>query len=239
VACVVLNATCVLLTYERTFWAVTILGCLFVTARARRLQRMRALLLAPVAILLVFIPLATLSPHTLTTARERLLSVGQYGSDRSVSYRITEYGHVFDEIQLRPVVGSGLGATVYWGRPDDHVPPKTFTFAHNGYLWIAWKLGLPAALLLFGAVAAAIVRRGPPQGSRLYAALFTGAQGALLALMVASVTFPAFSAFPITTVMGVLLAVAAAPRAAHAPAQARLRTRRRPAGSVARVSSAA
>ena len=89
--------------------------------------------------------MAVAAPRDLTAARERLLSLGNYGSDLSVRYRLTESRHVIDEIRAQPLVGSGLGATILWGRAYEGVRPSTESFAHNGYLWLAWKLGAPAA----------------------------------------------------------------------------------------------
>jgi hypothetical protein len=120
---------------------------------------------------------------------------------------------VIAEIRGQPLVGSGLGATILWGRAYEGVRPSTESFAHNGYLWLVWKLGAPAAglvLLLFGT--AVLWRR--PRGPTTLEAIRGGAQAALLLLLLASVTFPAFEALGITTVMGLLVAVCFAPREA-------------------------
>jgi O-Antigen ligase len=212
VVVLLLNAFCLLVTYERTFWVVTVAACALVVMRANANQRARAILVAPVVLILSFVLLATLAPGTLTTTRERLLSIGQYGTDESVDYRVLESQYVSAQIIDRPLLGSGLGATVRWGRPLKQVPAKTYTYSHNGYLWIAWKLGIPAALLLFGGLAWAAVRRGRPRGSPLFVASATAAQAALFALLIANVTFPSVSSLSITATMGVLLAFCVLPR---------------------------
>lgn len=206
---VALNTLCVLLTFERTFWLVTILGCLFVLARSTPTARLRALLLVP--LVLVLVPVAALFPTTITTAQERLLSIRQYGSDASVSFRVTEYREVADEVAARPWAGSGLGATAYFGWPEAQVRATEQSFSHNGYLWLAWKLGIPGALLLVGGVALAVARRGVGRGDPLMRPACVAAQASLLALSVASITFPAFHARSITPTMGLLLALAAVP----------------------------
>jgi hypothetical protein len=150
--------------------------------------------------------MAALAPGDLTAARERLLSVGSYGTDLSVRYRVTESRHVLDAIRAQPLVGSGLGATILWGRAYEQVQPTTESFAHNGYLWLAWKLGLAGAALVVLLLALALAARGPPHGS-VTGALRGGAKAALLALLLGSITFPAFEALGITAVMGVLLAL--------------------------------
>jgi hypothetical protein len=55
-------------------------------------------------------------------------------------------------------------------------------------------------------LALALAARGPPHGS-VAGALRGGAKAALLALLLGSITFPAFEALGITAVMGVLLAL--------------------------------
>ena len=205
VAVIALNAVCVLLTFERTFWVVTVVACSFVILKASPGRRARALALAPLAVLAGMVTLAAVAPDTLTTARERLLSLNQYNTDSSVAYRLRESQQVIDEIRLRPAIGSGLGAAVWWGRPANEVPPEIHYFAHNGYLWAAWKLGVPVAILLWGSIFLAIARRGRAAGGPLTASLTSGAQASLLALALAAVTFPGVSSKTITATMGVLL----------------------------------
>jgi hypothetical protein len=210
-AVVIVNGISILLTYERTFWIVTPLACGFVVAKASGSQRLRATAWGVVAIGLSLVAISTLAPRELTAARERLLSLSQYANDSSVRYRTTESRHALDEIGAHPIAGSGFGATIFWGRPWADVPPSSSAFIHNGYLWLAWRLGIPGALLLLGPLALAVVWRRPRRGDPLFGAVRNGCQGALLALLVASVTFPSFSQLGITPAMGVLLAICAVP----------------------------
>jgi hypothetical protein len=213
-ACIALNAICILLTFERTFWLVTLVACAFVVLRTGREQRARAVALVPVVVVVSAVPLAFLAPDTLTTARERLLSLNQYASDSAVSYRVREAQETIEEIHLAPVAGSGLGASIWWGRPASEVPPSVNYFVHNGYLWTAWKLGIPIALLLWLPLFLAILRRGRVAAGRVVAGVATGAQASLLALAVTAVTFPSVASKTITTTMGLLLAFCLLPRRA-------------------------
>jgi O-antigen/teichoic acid export membrane protein len=208
VAVVALNAVDLLLTYERTFWVATVLALGLVVMRATPRQRVRALAVGPALLALVLAGTGVLAPSALTAARERLLSLGQYGSDLSVRFRLTETRSVIGAIEAHPVVGSGLGATILWGRPYEGVRPTTESFAHNGYLWLVWKLGAPAAALVLALIGAAMLSRGPPV-TTTPGALRAGAQAALLLLLIASLTFPAFNTLGITAVMGVLVALCA------------------------------
>ena len=112
------------------------------------------LVLAPVV--------STFAPGALSAASERLLSLNQYGSDDSVRYRLQEGRHVIDKIQAHPFVGWGLADEIFYGLPWLQTPPTAESFAHNGYLWLSWKLGIPGALLLFAVIAWAIAARPPP-----------------------------------------------------------------------------
>ncbi len=213
---VVLNGIDLVLTYERTFWVGTLLALAVLAVRTGREQRVRAVAVGGVLIALVLGGMAVAAPRDLTAAGERLASIGQYGTDLSVRYRLTESRHVLEQIHSRPLLGSGLGATILWGRPYEGVRPSEESFAHNGYLWLAWKLGLPTAALLVLLLGVAVLWRRP-RGPTVLEALRGGAQAALLLLLLATFTFPAFEALGITAVMGVLAALAFAPRETSAP----------------------
>ena len=217
-----LSAVGALLTFERTFWVVAILGCAFVALRARRIERGKVILASVTAGAVALMLTAALSPGTFTTARERLLSIGQYGSDNSVAYRLRESRFVAAEIREAPIDGSGLGATVYWGRPSEGVRAEDLSYSHNGYLWLAWKIGVPAAILVFGLVALAVLMR-PARNAEdpLMETITVGCQGALFALLVVNVTFPSVSALSSTPTAGVLLAFCAVGLTERSPAAAR------------------
>jgi energy-coupling factor transporter transmembrane protein EcfT len=206
----VLNAVSLLLTFERTFWVAAVAGILVVTARATSKQRLKALLVLPPLVLVSFAALALLLPAELTTARQRLESVGQYGTDKSVRYRVVESQHVVERIRAHPLSGSGLGASIYWGQPWSQVAPTAQTFTHDAYLWLGWKLGLVGAALVVALLATAILSRGPPRDDELRRSVRSGAQGALLTLAIISVTFSTFAELSATAVMGVLLSLALA-----------------------------
>jgi O-antigen ligase len=206
-ALVGLNAIGLLLTYERTFWLATALGLGLIAVRAGFAQRLRVAVLVAGLVLVIAPVMSTVAPGALSAASERLLSLNQYSSDDSVRYRLQEGRHVIDKIQAHPIVGSGLADEVFYGLPWLRSPPTASPFAHNGYLWLVWKIGIPAALLLFAVIAWAIVARPPPRIDPVFRATRIGAQAALLVMLVVSITFPSFSALNITAVNGVLLAM--------------------------------
>lgn len=204
-----LNALALLLTFERTFWVAAIAAIGMVILRLGGATRMRALIATPLLAVVAVAVLSVAAPALLATAQQRLLSLGQYGSDNSIRYRVIESQHVLVKIAARPLAGWGLGDTVWWGRPYANVPATSHKFSHNGYLWLAWKIGIPLTLLLTLLIGAAIFWRGPPASAGLPAAVRLGGQAGLLALFVINITWPSFRMPSITPVMGVLLALAA------------------------------
>ena len=160
--------------------------------------------------------MSVFAPAELTTAHERLTSISQYSSDNSVRYRLTESRFVLERIRAEPLAGSGLAATIFWGRPWAQQPPKPYGFSHNGYLWLAWKIGIPAASLLVLLMALGVVLRPPPGDTLTTRAVRRGAQGAIAGLLLATMTFPSFSALSITPAYGLLLALAVCPEATRA-----------------------
>lgn len=210
-AAMVLNLVSLLLTYERTFWVATAIAFVFIVIKGGRRSRARALVSMPAVVLLAIGLLLTPSPQVLVAARERLYSLGDYRTDNSVQYRIIESEQVFAKIRARPIDGQGLGATVFYARPRDHVPARAYHYTHNGYLWLAWKVGTPAAVMLWVLIAMAISQGRHPDGDHRFAAVRDGSQAGLLLLMVVNVAFPTFNTYGITAVMGLLVAFSFAP----------------------------
>ncbi len=206
-AVLVLNAVALLLTFERTFWVAAAVAIAFVTLRLGGSSRLRGLVWTPVGALVGAAATAVLAPGEFVTARERLLSIGQYGSDNSLLYRLIESQHVVAKIVEHPIAGSGFADTIFWGRPYAGVPPQAYAFSHNAYLWLSWKLGIPLTVLLVVLILRAIFWRGSVEDNHLYSAARTGCQGALLALLIISVTWPALRILSITPVIGLFVAM--------------------------------
>jgi O-antigen ligase len=211
-----LNLAACLVTFERSFWLDALAGLLFVAITAAGFKRLKVLsILAGVATITV-VALSLFAPSTLTTAEQRFRSLSGYGSDPSVRYRVVESGFVYERIRAHPVSGSGLGATIFWGQPWARTTPKTRNYSHNAYLWLAWKVGLPAAALLVSLLGLSLLSRAAPREEELSLVLRRGAQGAIVGLLLASTTFPSVSQLSITAVIGMLLALAISPQSAPA-----------------------
>lgn len=204
VAVLLLNAVSLVLTYERAFWLAAAMAIGIVVVRAGHAQRIRAIIWGFFGVVLASVAFSVIAPGQATAVRERFLSLGQAERETSVTYRLIETRHVIDQIHEREITGSGLGATITWGRPSEGVPPSTESYSHNAYLRTAWKLGIPGALLLLAILAVALVGRQARGDS---AVLHTGARAALLALMVMAVTGPVFDTLNASAGIGLLLAM--------------------------------
>ena len=204
-AILVLNAVCLVLTFERTLWVATAVGCAVVAVTSGAPTRRLAAKWAGAG-LAALVVVAAVSPGVARTALERLTSVSQVATDTSFTSRVVESRAVADAIVLRPLTGSGFGATITWGQRDVFATVTT-SFSHNGYLWLAWKLGIPAAVFVVGLIIAALLRRPPSDGDPDWQALQRGSQAGVLSLLLVAMTFPVFNVLGITAATGLLLAV--------------------------------
>jgi O-antigen ligase len=207
---VALNAAALMFTFERSFWLAIGAGLIFLLLRIGWGQRIRLLLGVPALALLLVAAMSVLAPSELHAARERVLSLSRYRVDPSFTYRQVENQRVKQHIRAQPINGSGLGASQLIGRPGTRAPVVRRRYAESGYLWLAWKLGIPAAALLCAAMLYSILcRQGPPES--LGRSLRIGSQASLVTLAASSVAFAPFNSIAGTTMIGVLMAVAIGP----------------------------
>lgn len=205
VAVLALNTICLFLTFERTLMVSTVLACVFVVMSAGAEARRQAMRWVPAigAFLIVGTGLAAAQART---ALERLAMLGDVDSDNSYTHRMIEADVLKDEILARPLFGSGFGASVTWGWGDKFAVSTT-PFADLGYHWLAWKVGLPGAILITVILLGAVFRRSHGEESDPWKAIRIGSRGGLLALLATSVLFGVFNALGITAAIGVLVAI--------------------------------
>jgi len=205
-----LNCLCVLLTYERSVWAASLLGCLAVAMRAGRAAWPVAARWSALGVAAV-LAWAVVSPGALTTSAGRITSIFSVQSDSSAQSRAVESAAVLRAIRRSPVVGAGFGATLTWGGGNHAQFGETTTnFTHEGYLWLAWKAGVPFAVALVACLWFAALRRTRRTRDRALAALRAGCHAALLASLLVCLVFPEFNALGVTALLGLLLAVCVA-----------------------------
>jgi O-antigen ligase/polysaccharide polymerase Wzy-like membrane protein len=204
-AIILLNGVCLAVGYERTMWATTAGACLLLVLAAGPAARRMALRFALLALSVTGV-LAVAAPGEARAVIERLMSVLHYSTDDSYLYRMIESRNVIGLITQRPITGSGFGATVTWGA-EDQFGTVTTSYAHNGYLWLAWKIGIPAAVLFLVLLGGALFKRSVSAETDYWRAMRRGSQAALLALLLINAMFATFSILGVTALMGLLVAV--------------------------------
>jgi hypothetical protein len=213
------NCVAVVLTFERTFVLTLLAGFFVVFVRATARQRGRLALSGVTALGCCVLALALASPAALSAYKARLASITAARTDPSVTYRVEESRLVVGAIRGEPLTGSALGATILIGRPGTTRPLAPRRYAENGYLWLAWKVGVPAALLLLSALGLAVL--APRQRGEELAAMILrrGCQAGVAVALLASVTFGSFTQIGMTVATGVLAALCfATPIASRTPA---------------------
>jgi O-antigen ligase len=155
--------------------------------------------------------LSAVSPGTLQTAEQRLFSIGRYQTDNSVRYRTVESRYVIEKIRERPLLGWGMADEIHWGQPWTQTRPADQSYTHVGYLWLVWREGLLGGAVLLALLFLAALWRGRAAAGDLVAAVRTGCQAGLIAMLITNLTFPAFQGTQATYLMGFLVAYSAIP----------------------------
>jgi O-antigen ligase len=208
----VLNVVSLLLTFERTAWVATVAGILVIGMRIGHARRVRVFLAIAICCVVGVTTLAAVSPSTLQTAEQRLLSIGQYKTDPSVRYRTVESGFVLAKIRAKPLLGWGLGDTIFWGQPWDQSPPIAQSYTHVGYLWLVWREGLLGAAVFLLLLALSAAWPGRARGGNLVATMRIGAQASVVTILIMNFSYPAFhQGSQATYTMGFLVAYCALP----------------------------
>jgi O-antigen ligase len=207
----VLNVAALVLTFERSFFVAMVAGVILLIVKAPHRQRERLLVWSPIPFVAIVITLAVAAPTVLKAYEARLLSLGSYQTDSSVTYRVAESQLVSDQIAQHPVTGNAFGSFIMIGRPGTNVPIAPRRYAESGALWLAWKMGWPSAAVIWLLMILAAVWRSRRGDDPVYAAARLGAQASLAALAVVSISWNPFSQIAITPTMGVLIAICAAP----------------------------
>ncbi|MBL8005705.1 MAG: O-antigen ligase family protein [Candidatus Kapabacteria bacterium] len=126
----------------------------------------------------------------LTMVGKRFTSSSKASQDLSILVRVKESGLLLNRISESPLGGYGLGAKYhYYDMIEKHT--VYYTFAHNGYLYAAFKFGIPHALLIYFPFFSSVligfyVARKTKNTYTMYFALVSA--GTLLAMLSISMT---------------------------------------------------
>lgn len=205
-----LNGLCLVLTFERSLWGAALAGCVVVVLTSGAAMRRRAIIWSAAGSVLLVLAAAA-APGVATTTFERLFSITRLLTDTSYTSRVVESQAAIEMIAERPLSGSGFGALLTWGQRDVFATLTT-PFIHNGYLWLAWKIGIPATIFIVALIAVAVLRRVRTAEDPMWHALRRGSQVTLAAMLLICTVFPVFNVLGITAAMGFFAAVSCSRR---------------------------
>lgn len=126
---------------------------------------------------------------------ERFFSATKGTRDASVKVRVIESQAAIDGIASHPLSGVGLGGRVFF---YDVISETTGspTFIHNGYLFLAYKLGIPITFMFVLSICLYIYEgfaKARLLQDILYKCTVMGATAALLAVLLVSITSNQFA----------------------------------------------
>lgn len=137
-----------LVTFGRAVWFAALVGALVVAASMGWRVFARFLVLGSVLAGVLFAVLWTVRPHTAEAVIDRALSVRrEVSTGSSFEWRVIETQYALKNIAGSPLIGIGLGG---FNHPSFHVrmDDNLRRYVHNGYLYLAVKLGVGAVVLL-------------------------------------------------------------------------------------------
>ena len=219
-----LCAVGILLTFGRTTWGATLLGVFVVVALLGPRKSGPMLAWSLLGSLLALTMLLAVKPAMLDALVVRATSVGkeiEYGA--SAAWRYYEAAQVMPQITAHPVLGLGLGAA-YRGPARSDALPEQVRYIHNGYLYIASKLGLPALSLLVWCLAMVLLwswRGARTEQDLEFRGIHAAVCAGVLSVMLASITEPHLMRDSSIAYLGVLAGLTVVLRRhASLPAQA-------------------
>lgn len=164
----------------------------------RRARRVVGAMLVSVAIGLgvVLVVYPKFASVITSAVGQRLASVASASQDLSLRSRVAESERLVSHyIASSPVIGYGYG--VRFGFDDPISGGTTWTyFIHNGYLWAAYKYGIPIALLLVGVIFYPLVRLlylAPRRHDGLMRAIVAATTGYTLCVLIMNNTSTLFT----------------------------------------------
>ena len=185
----------IFLSYGRTTFAVVAV-CLVTVVSWLNLRKLSELIMLFVLAICIAASLtALLKPKSLASIYYRMTSIDtEIESGYSAQWRFWEAEFIIPIIQKHPFIGVGLGAD-YKGSSGSSKLPDLNRYVHNGYLYMAGKMGLPALTFFLLAIATifAMGRRLAKGDASPEIRVVSGACAAMMiSFLLASVTEPHF-----------------------------------------------
>ena len=185
----------IFLSYGRTTFAVAALCVVIVVSWLNFKKLSQLVVMFVLAICIAASITALLKPKSLASIYYRMTSIDtEIESGYSAQWRFWEAELIIPKIQKYPMLGLGLGAD-YKGSSGSSKNPDLNRYVHNGYLYMAGKMGLPALTFFLLAIATifAIGRRFAKSDASPEIRIVSAACAAMMInFLLASITEPHF-----------------------------------------------
>jgi len=137
-------------TFSRTFWmvlaAAILLMFFFLPTKKKVLFLTYLGIISVVLLIATFLFMRDKADIALSVAFSRFESTSEGKKDPSLIARFKEWEKVWQHIQENPFGGNGLAKEFTFYFPINSRSRHT-TIIHNGYIWLAYRTGIPLALL--------------------------------------------------------------------------------------------
>ncbi len=138
--------------FSRTFWVILLFEIIIVIFYLSGRQRIKLIIYTLLTTIILtatlFFVLEDKSKIMFKIIENRFVSTGRGTKDVSVQARFVEYGQVWKGIKEYPMAGNGLARkVVFWNILESSTARARFI--HNGYLFIMYRMGIPAMLVCF------------------------------------------------------------------------------------------
>jgi len=138
--------------FSRTYWIILIIEMLIVVFYLSGRQRIKLMAFAFITSLVILVSLLYIfedkSKIMVQLLERRLTSAGKGTSDISIQARFAEYEQEFKGIMEYPMAGQGLSKKItYWNTLESYT--SRVQYIHNGYIYVAYKMGIPAFFVFF------------------------------------------------------------------------------------------
>lgn len=139
-----------ILTFSRTFWLIIIIMIMilfFFLPNKKKISMLKVgIVLVTISIAGFFILLGDKTEMIYTLIENRFASSSAGTKDVSLRSRYVEWDYALKEIKQYPLSGKGMGNQVHFFNILSGITFHTPNI-HNGYIFMAYKLGIPMALL--------------------------------------------------------------------------------------------
>lgn len=148
----VYNTGVLLASFSRGPWLALLIGIGLVFIWVSKRQKIAIMLYVTASSILIVVAISLLfgdlGPLIIRTLETRFASSTKATSDVSVGSRLAESEAALELISTYPLSGTGMGSRLTYPDPISRRTVHVY-FVHNGYLFLALKLGVPLTLLFF------------------------------------------------------------------------------------------